>query len=111
MRLIETLDRDRRVTAVPYQKPGVPASAGLTVEQCEKAAWAVAPDGRRYRGAGAVNASLAVATGVALPLLIYALPVVKQMQDLAYAFIAANRGGLPLPSVVPYCKEHPEECR
>lgn len=111
MRLVETLDRDRRVTAVPYQKPGVPASAGLTVEQCEKAAWAVAPDGRRYRGAGAVNASLAVATGVALPLLVYALPVVKQMQDLTYAFIAANRSRLPLPSVVPYCKEHPEEYR
>ncbi len=111
MRLIETLDRDRRVTAVPYQKPGAPASMGLTMEQCEKAAWAVAPDGRRYRGAGAVNASLAIATGVALPLLVYALPVVKQMQDLVYAFIAANRGRLPLPSVVPYCKEHPEECR
>lgn len=111
MRLIETLDRDRRVTAVPYQKPGVPASMGLTTEQCEKAAWAVAPDGQRYRGAGAVNASLAVATGVALPLLVYALPRIKQLQDLVYTFIAANRSKLPLPSVVPHCKEHPKECR
>jgi predicted DCC family thiol-disulfide oxidoreductase YuxK len=111
VRLIQALDRDRRVTAVPYQKPGVPASAGLTIKECEKAAWAIAPDGQRYRGAGAVNASYAVATGVALPLLVYALPVVKQMQDLAYAFVAANRSKLPLPSVVPYCKEHPEECR
>lgn len=84
---------------------------GLTMEQCEKAAWAVAPGGQRYRGAGAVNASLAVAMGVALPLLVYDLPVVKQMQGLVYAFIAANRGRLPLPSVVPYCKEHSEECR
>jgi predicted DCC family thiol-disulfide oxidoreductase YuxK len=111
VRLIETLDRNRRVTAVPYQKPGVPASAGLTVEQCEKAAWAVAPDGRRYRGAGAVNASFAVATSVALPLLAYSLPGFRQLEDLAYAFIAANRSRLPLPNVVPYCKEHPEECR
>jgi predicted DCC family thiol-disulfide oxidoreductase YuxK len=111
VRLIERLDRDRRVTAVPYQKPGVSASMGLTTEQCEKAAWAVAPDGRHYRGAGAVNASFAVAAGVALPLLVYALPVVKQMQNLAYAFVAANRSKLLLPSVVPYCKEHPEECR
>jgi predicted DCC family thiol-disulfide oxidoreductase YuxK len=111
VRLIQALDRDRRVTAVPYQKPGVPALAGLTIKECEKAAWAIAPDGQRYRGAGAVNASYAVATGVALPLLVYALPVVKQMQDLAYAFVAANRSSIPLPSVVPYCKEHPEECR
>ena len=99
------------MTAVPYQKPGVPASAGLTAEQCEKAAWAVAPGGQRYRGAGAVNASLAVATGVALPLLTYSLPGLRQLEDLAYAFVAANRSRLPLPSVVPYCKEHPEECR
>jgi predicted DCC family thiol-disulfide oxidoreductase YuxK len=111
VRLIQALDRDRRVTAVPYQKPGVPASASLTIKECEKAAWAIAPDGQRYRGAGAVNASYAVATGVALPLLVYALPMVKQMQDLAYAFVAANRSRIPLPSVVPYCKEHPEECR
>jgi predicted DCC family thiol-disulfide oxidoreductase YuxK len=111
VRLIQALDRDRRVTAVPYQKPGVPASAGLTIKECEKAAWAIAPGGQRYRGAGAVNASYAVATGVALPLLVYALPMVKQMQDLAYAFVAANRSRIPLPSVVPYCKEHPEECR
>jgi hypothetical protein len=29
------------VTVVPYQKPGAPASAGLSVEQCESADWAV----------------------------------------------------------------------
>ena len=109
MRLIETLDRDRRVTAVPYQKPGVPASAGLTIKECEKAAWAVAPDGRRYRGAGAVNASLAVAMDVALPLLAYSLPGIRQLEDLAYGFIAAVRS--KLPGVEPYCIQHPEECR
>jgi len=109
VRLIERLDRDRRVTAVPYQKPGAPASAGLTIKECEKAVWAVAPDDGRYRGAGAVNASLAVATGVALPLLAYSLPGIRQLEDLAYGFIAAVRG--KLPGVEPYCKQHPEECR
>jgi hypothetical protein len=79
------------------------------VEQCEKAAWAAAPSGQRYRGAGAVNASLAVATGVALPLLAYSLPGLRQLEDLAYDFIAAVRG--KLPGVEPYCKQHPEECR
>lgn len=109
MRLVKRLDRNRRVTAAPYQKPGVPASAGLTVEQCEKAAWAVSPEGKRYRGAGAINASLAVATGVALPLLLYELPGIRQLQNLGYAFVAAIRG--KLPGNVPYCKQHPEECR
>ena len=99
------------MTAVPYQKPGVPSSAGLTVEECKAAAWAVLPNGRRYRGAGAINASLAVATGIPLPLLVYSIPGIRQLEDLVYAFIAANRSRLPLPSTVPYCKEHPEECR
>jgi hypothetical protein len=96
------------VSAEPYQKPGVPASAGLTVEQCEAAVWAVSTDGKRYRGAGAINASLAVATGVALPLLLYKLPGIRQSQDLGYAFVAAVRG--KLPGDKPYCKQHPGEC-
>ncbi len=96
------------MTAEPYQKPGVPASAGLTIEQCEAAVWAVSPGGKRYRGAGAINASLAVATGVALPLLLYELPGIRQLQDLGYAFVAAVRG--KLPGDKPYCKQHPGEC-
>lgn len=109
MRLVEALDRDRRVTAVPYQKPGVPASAGLTTEQCEKAVWAVSSEGQRYRGAGAVNASLAVATGAVLPLLVYTMPGIRQLEDFAYYLIAASRN--KLPGVKPYCKQYPEECR
>jgi predicted DCC family thiol-disulfide oxidoreductase YuxK len=109
VRFVERLDRDRRVSAVPYQKPGVPASVGLTLEECKSAAWAVSPDGRRYRGAGAVNASLAVATGTALPLLVYTLPVIRQLEDLTYDLIAANRGNLP--GVEPHCKQYPEECQ
>jgi predicted DCC family thiol-disulfide oxidoreductase YuxK len=109
VRLVERLDRDRRVTAVPYQKPGVPASVGLTFEECKSAAWAVSSDGRRYRGAGAVNVSLAVAIGTTLPLLVYALPGLRQLEDLAYDLIAANRN--KLPGVEPYCKQYPEECK
>lgn len=109
MRLVERLDRNRRVTAVPYQKPGAPASVGLTLEECKSAAWAVSSDGRHYRGAGAVNASLAVATGIELPLLVYTLPGARQLEDLAYDIIAANRN--KLPGVEPYCRQYPEECR
>lgn len=97
------------MTAVPNQKPGVPASAGLTLEECKSAAWAVSPDGGRYRGAGAVNASLAIATGTTLPLLVYSLPGLRQLEDVAYDIIAANRN--KLPGVEPYCKQYPEECR
>jgi hypothetical protein len=71
VRLLKVLDRNRRVAVVPFQKPGIPASVGLTLEECEATVWAIAPDGRRYRGAEAVNASVAAALGTAVPLLLY----------------------------------------
>ena len=103
------------MTVVPYQKNGVPASAGLSVEDCEKAAWAYeageepGEPRRRWRGAGAINASLAVALGSGLPLSFYELPIIGPLQHRAYDFIAAHRG--KLPGDKPYCKEHPEECQ
>ena len=75
--------------------PGVPTSAGLAVEEYERAAWAVTPEGRRYRGAGAVNLAVAVALGTNLPYAFYRLPLVKRAQDRAYDWIAANRHRLP----------------
>lgn len=108
MRLVKTLDRNRRVTAVPSQKPGVCASAGLTAQECEASVWAVAPDGR-YRGAEAINVVLAVALGTRLPLGLYELPLVRWLQDLTYLLVAANRGRLPGDE--PYCSQHPNQCR
>ncbi len=103
------------MTVVPYQKLGVLASTGLTVEQCEKAAWAVelgkssGRPRRSWRGAGAINASLAVVLGVGLPLSFYELPGIASFQDRVYDLIAANRS--KLPSDEPYCNQRPEECR
>lgn len=102
------------MTVVPYQKLGVPASAGLSIEQCKRAAWAVEPREAcgetrcHYRGAAAINASLAVALGVRFPLSFYNLPGVGWFQDRLYDLVAANRHRLP--GDMPYCKAHPEEC-
>ncbi len=115
MRWITALDRGRRVTVVPRQKPCVPAFAGLNVEQCEEAAWAIEPgevsgrSRRRWRGAGAINASLAAALGVRFPLSFYGLLGIGWLQDCLYELVATNRHRLP--GDVPYCREHPQECR
>jgi predicted DCC family thiol-disulfide oxidoreductase YuxK len=114
VRWIRALDRAHRVRVVPYQKPSVPISVGLSVEQCEEAVWAVEPGdafGRpwcRYRGAAAINTSLAVALGVRLPLVFYGLPGVSRLQERLYDLVAANRHRVP--GDVPYCKARPEEC-
>ena len=103
------------MTVVPYQKDGVPASAGLNVEDCERAAWAYEPGDepgeprRRWRAAAAINASLAVALGTGLPLSFYGLPGIRFLQDVAYQIVADNRG--KIPGDKPYCKQYPEECR
>ena len=109
MRFVEALDRNRRVTAVPYQKPGVAESFGLTPEQCRSAAWALTPDGERHRGAGAVNMVLAVALGTRLPNVLYGSPIVGAVQDAAYEWVAVNRRRLPGDE--PYCDQQPDECR
>ena len=109
MRLLKALDRNRRVTAVPFQKSGTPASVGLTLEECKASAWAIAHDGDRYHGAEAVNALVAVALGTAVPLLLYYLPGIKQLQDFIYSVVASNRSRLP--GDPPYCTQHPAECR
>jgi predicted DCC family thiol-disulfide oxidoreductase YuxK len=109
VRLLKALDRDRRVRAVPFQKSGVPASVGLTVEECEATAWAIAPDGGRCQGAEAVNAVVAAALGVRVPLLLYSVPGMKQLQDFTYYLVASNRSRLPGDR--PYCGQHPAECR
>ncbi len=112
---MRVFDRNRRVTVVPYQKSGVPDWAGLTVEQCEKAAWAVEPGEvsgrprRRWRGAGAINASLAVALGVRLPLSFYELSGINSLQERVYDLVVANRDRIP--GEEPHCDQHPEECR
>lgn len=108
VRMMKRLDRKQRITAVPYQMPGVLSSAGLTVEACRRAAWAVTPEGLRYRGAGAVNLALAVALGTELPYAFYRLPPIKRAQDRAYDWIAANRHRLPGDKT--HCSQHPGEC-
>jgi predicted DCC family thiol-disulfide oxidoreductase YuxK len=109
VRLLKALDRNRRVTAVPFQKTGVPASVGLSLEECKASAWAIAPDGERYRAAEAMNALVACALGTAVPLLLYYLPGIRQLQEFIYSLIASNRSRLPGDR--PYCAQHPEECR
>ena len=109
VRLIRALDREHRVTAVPYQKPGTPEAHGLSFAQCEAAIWAVTPERKRCSGAAAINTALSVALETRLPLWLYAAPGVRRLQDLVYSLVARNRRRLP--GDAPYCRQHPEGCR
>jgi predicted DCC family thiol-disulfide oxidoreductase YuxK len=108
VRWITTLDRGRRITIAPFQDGAARTAVGLSIPQCESAAWVVTPDGRRYPGAHAINVALAVALGLALPLQVYHVPGIRQLQDSVYAWVVRNRHRLP--GDTPFCVQHPERC-
>ena len=110
MRLVQALDRSHRVTVAPFQRPGLAAAHGLSIAQCEAAAWALAVSTyeARYRGAGAINLALSVALGIPIFLRFYELPGIRQIQDAVYEWVVRNRHRFP--GVTPYCVEHPDEC-
>ncbi len=106
--LVDRLDRHGRVHAVPFQAPGVLAEHSLTQAEAEAAVWAFNPAGDRYRGAAAINLALSVALGFRLPLALYQVPGLRQLQDAAYAAISRNRQRFR--GVTPYCQQHPDVC-
>jgi len=108
VRLIRRLDRHNRITPIPFQRSGAVDTYGLTVAQCEHAAWAVTWDGDRYPAAAAINVALSTALGTRLPRLVYRIPGMPWLQEHIYARIARNR--TRLPGDTPYCDQHPEAC-
>ena len=84
------------------QRPPEMGRAGLTVEDCQRAACVVeSPAGaplRVHRGAAAVNFALRRLTGRLgwrLLGIAYLLPVIRQVEDAGYAWVARNRHHLP----------------
>lgn len=70
--------------------------------------WAITPDGRRRRAAEAMNVALSAATKSLLPMMVYSVPLIGRIQELAYFWIARNRRRFPGGLV--HCEEHPGEC-
>ena len=102
-------DPGSRVRMVPYQKPGVTRSTGLSLEDCRASAWAVSSDGERYRGAEAISVVISCAIGTRIPHTLYRLPLIGDLQDIVYGWIAANRRRLPGDK--PYCSQYPGNCQ
>jgi predicted DCC family thiol-disulfide oxidoreductase YuxK len=52
---------------------------------------------------------VAASLGTAVPLFVYSLPGIRQLQDIVYFLVASNHSRLPGDH--PYCAQHPAECR
>lgn len=106
---MEALDAGRRVAVVPFQQSRARAAHGLSLADCEAAAWAVTSGHRRFRGGLALAAVAATLARTGLPVTLYALPGIRPLLDWLYDLVAANRSRLP--GDAPYCERHPQHCR
>ncbi|WP_082468890.1 alpha/beta hydrolase fold domain-containing protein [Sciscionella sediminilitoris] len=92
--LLARLDHHGRVALLPLQDPGATELSGVSrTELAESLHW-VGADGKRTTGAEAVNTALAAVTGSGLPVTLYRLPVIRQVQDRTYRWVAEHRGRL-----------------
>ncbi|MBV9232107.1 MAG: DUF393 domain-containing protein [Chloroflexi bacterium] len=106
--IFHLLDWRHRLECLPFQEPDVPQRYGLTLLQCEQAAWVILPSGQIYGGAQAIN--LALDTSIGLPLFaqLSHLPWMGKLEERVYGWIAAHRQRLP--GVRPYCKRPGSTC-
>jgi len=103
-----SLDRRGLVAIIPCQSDDQRPATGVSRHDCKQAAWAVDRHGRRYRGAGAILAGLAVGLDWGVPLLLYQVAPLRWAADAGYWLIARLRRWLP--GVKPYCLQHPAAC-
>ncbi len=87
------LERDRpgRIDARPFQAEEVLEAAGVDRREAERAAWLVAPDGRRWAGADAAARVLRLLPGWALAGRLLGAPPVIWAARPVYRWIAGHR--------------------
>lgn len=95
---------------MPYQWEWVQQQSGVTADEGRAAAWTVRAgdlgSDRRQRGAGAITTTLDVLIGWGRVLYtIYRLPLLRQLGDRGYRWVANNRK--LFPGTTPALKQEP----
>ena len=99
-----------RVLALPNQSPGLLARTRLSREDVDREAWAIDRAGRRYAGAAAINRTLAELGRWRVAARLYALPGIRQVEDVVYRWFASNRGRFARWGAVPACARPGADC-
>ena len=110
-RWVRRRDRAGRVLAIPSQRKGALAGYVISPAEAERAAWAIAPDGRRWEGAAAINRVLEVIDGPwALLARAYRVPALAAAEEAFYRWFAENRVSFHRFGIRPECDEPESDC-
>lgn len=93
--LLRRWDTRGRLELVPFQRPGVLARyPGIEETEARKAVQVIAPDGRHWSGADAVEHALARTTRGQWIAWLFRLPFARPIARRGYRWIARNRSKL-----------------
>ena len=93
-----------RVEIQPWQSaPPRMAEAGLSPADTTVEVWIVTPQGEVKGGAAAINEALRSVAWARPFASLYQIPVLRQLEDLVYRWVARNR--YRFPGVTPACEE------
>jgi len=102
------LDRTGQIETEPFQRPGTAERLGIPASRLPESVWWLDSSGEVYAGAKAANAALSAALGTRIPFWLYRVPVLRQLQDAIYRWIAEHR--YRFPGTTPYCESNPTAC-
>ena len=95
VRFLRRIDRHGRVRIFAVQDADARAHFGVDLDRALEQVWALDSDGELHSGAAAVNVAFGAALGTRIPLMVYKIPGIRQIQDHLYRWVAANRYRLP----------------
>lgn len=101
-------NRTGNLRTEPFQAPGAAERLGVHGSRLFETSWWLDDSGAIYGGAHGMNAALSAALGTQLPLLVYRIPVIRQLQEAVYRWVADHR--YRFPGATPYCETHPRAC-
>lgn len=102
------LNRTGDLHTEPYQQLGTAQRLGVPADRLPESVWWLGSGGEVFAAAEAVNAALSAALGSRLPLLVYRIPGIGQLQEAVYRWVAGHR--YRFPGTTPYCETHPTAC-
>lgn len=111
-RSVQSLNNRQRtgdLQIAPFQRPGTADRLGVPADQMLEAAWwQEDSSGTVFRGAEAINAAVAAGLGTRIPLRVYRVPGVRQLQNAIYRWVATHR--YRFPGTTPHCAAQPGDC-